>query len=234
MNALRRITELSLSPEIDDVERLFLQRLLQSDFMVEIRAISILGHAIESKPHSEKRAILKELLGCSLQGVFEAAEYPADQREAMAERIIDALLSHDKAVDVATPEMRSTGARSHAASLRDSLPKVAPAIWKRDKQPDDTPPDFIKRHYGQWLSDDAAGITRQDIRQLDSTLYMALANWLRKHELPEDCPLPSRQDLIELESTKPPPTPGEISMREYRRRQARELRARNAQDDKSP
>lgn len=199
MNALRRITELSLSPEIDDVERLFLQRLLQSDFMVEIRAISILGHAIESKPHSEKRTILKELLGSSLQRAFDAAEYPADQREAMVGRIIDALLSHDKDVDVATPEMRSTEVRSRAASLRDSLPKVAPAIWKDEKKKKDTPVDFVKRHYGPWLRADATGLTRPDIRRLDYSLYMALSNWLRNNELPEDCPLPVKSEAVARE-----------------------------------
>ncbi len=199
MNAVRRLAELSLDLNLSVNERNLLQRLLQSDFMVEIRAISILGHAIESKPHSEKRAILRELIGSSLGKAFDAAEYPADQREAMTERIIDALLSHDKAVDVATPEMRSTGAMSHAASLRDSLPKVAPAIWKTDKQPDDTPVTFIKRHYGAFLRADATGLTRPDLRRLDYSLYMGLSNWLRNNELPEDCPLPVKSEALARE-----------------------------------
>lgn len=74
------------------------------------------------------------------------------------------------------------------------LPEKAPALWSEDKQPGDTPPDFIKRHYGPWVKADLSGITRPDIKRLDSSLYMALANWLRKHELPSDLSLPTLKE----------------------------------------
>jgi hypothetical protein len=82
---------------------------------------------------------------------------------------------------------------------RIAVPQGAPAIWRDDKQPGDTPPDFIKRHYGPFLRADATGLTRADVRRLDSSLYMALANWLRKNELPSDCPLPHLSDRVDAE-----------------------------------
>lgn len=77
---------------------------------------------------------------------------------------------------------------------RRPLPETAPALWAQDKQPGDTPPSFIKRHYGEHLRSDATGLTRPDIKRLDPQLYMALRNWLRKNELPSDCPLPTKAE----------------------------------------
>lgn len=76
------------------------------------------------------------------------------------------------------------------------LPVTAPAIWKDGKLANDTPPDFIKRQYGPWLKADATGLTRPDIKRLDPSLYMALANWLRKNELPDDCPVPIKSERV--------------------------------------
>lgn len=72
-----------------------------------------------------------------------------------------------------------------------SLPKEAPALWDRDKQPGDTPPDFIKRHYAPWLG---KGLWRNNLGRLDPQLYTALSNWLRKNKLPEDFDLPSKRE----------------------------------------
>jgi hypothetical protein len=87
--------------------------------------------------------------------------------------------------------------RADQVSKPIALPNKAPALWKRDKQPGDTPPSFIKQHYGAWLRADALGITRPDIKRLDPELYVALANWLRKNELPDDCPLPTRSEVTD-------------------------------------
>lgn len=110
--------------------------------------------------------------------------------------------------------------------VRDSLPKVAPATWKNDKLRGDTPPDFIKRHYGQWLREDATGLTRPDLRRLDPTIYMALTNFMRNHKLPSDCPLPNKSEVIEREMTQPTPSPDELSLKDYWRLRSRQ-RARN-------
>lgn len=72
-----------------------------------------------------------------------------------------------------------------------SLPKEAPALWDKDKQPGDTPPDFIKRHYAPWLG---KGLARNNLGHLDPKLYTALTNWLRKNNLPEDFDLPNKSE----------------------------------------
>ena len=69
-----------------------------------------------------------------------------------------------------------------------ALPEKVSALWAEAKEPDDTPPAFIQRHYAPWLGN---GLTRADVRRLDPQLYMALANWLRKNDLPEGFELPT-------------------------------------------
>lgn len=205
----------------DEDEKFWLY-LLTSKFTVEVRAISIIGRLIDSRSHSEKRAFLRELLESSLQKAFEAAHYPAEQREAMSERIFDALLAHNMSLGAPVSTVIPGGAIARTPSLRDSLPKVAPAIWKTDKLPDDTPPDFIKRHYGEWLRADMTGLTRPDLRRLDPTIYMALTNFLRNNKLPADCPLPNKSEVIEREMTRPTPSPDELSLRDFWRLRSRQ------------
>lgn len=80
-----------------------------------------------------------------------------------------------------------------APSAARPIPTQAPALWAESKQTGDTPPGFIKRHYGPWLGQ---GLTRADVRRLDFSLYKALDNWLRnpKNQLPDDCPLPTTRE----------------------------------------
>ena len=72
-----------------------------------------------------------------------------------------------------------------------ALPDVAPAQWATDKQPGDTPPAFIQRHYEPWLG---KGLARPDIKRLDTQLYVALANWLRNNDMPDDLDLPTLKE----------------------------------------
>jgi hypothetical protein len=72
------------------------------------------------------------------------------------------------------------------------LPHEAPALWKSDRQKDETPPAFIKRVYGEW---ERKGLTKNLIRKLDPPLYRALYNWTaRGNEMPADLDLPSLQE----------------------------------------
>ncbi len=72
------------------------------------------------------------------------------------------------------------------------LPKKAPALWSKHKQPGDTPPAFIARHYGPWLG---RGLTRPDVNRLDPQLYRALYNWLQRgNELPKGFQLPTLEE----------------------------------------
>jgi hypothetical protein len=72
-----------------------------------------------------------------------------------------------------------------------ALPENAPSTWKDDKQPGETPPDFIKRVYGAWVG---KGLTRAHIRTLDKPLWQALYNFLRTNEMPADVDLPTRAE----------------------------------------
>ncbi|MDO9223612.1 MAG: hypothetical protein Q7U20_07860 [Caulobacter sp.] len=72
------------------------------------------------------------------------------------------------------------------------VPTKAPALWLSDRDPDDKPPDFIRRHYAPWLG---KGLRRADLRQLDPSLYDALRQHLLKHEMPADIDLPTIQEF---------------------------------------
>lgn len=71
------------------------------------------------------------------------------------------------------------------------FPEVAPATWKADKQPGETPPSFVKRIYGEWLG---KGFTRATLRHLDPPLARAVDNWLRTNEMPLDIDLPTLKE----------------------------------------
>lgn len=106
------------------------------------------------------------------------------------------------------------------------LPETAPALWAEEKQPGDTPPTFIKRHYGEHLRSDATGLTRPDIKRLDPQLYTALSNWLRKNELPSDCPLPTKSEALSQTDVTPRPPVSDENTRAYWRAASRESYAR--------
>lgn len=75
---------------------------------------------------------------------------------------------------------------------RASLPELAPVLWAEAKQPGDTPPDFIQRHYTPWLG---KGLTVADLLRLDPKLHRALYNWKQRHPLPEGFVLPTLKEL---------------------------------------
>ena len=58
------------------------------------------------------------------------------------------------------------------------LPASAPELWQGGRGNPETPPEFVRRVYGEWLG---KGLDRAHIRNLDRPLYQALDNWLRRH-----------------------------------------------------
>jgi hypothetical protein len=86
--------------------------------------------------------------------------------------------------------------RVSGATSPPALPVEAPATWKHDKQPGDTPVTFIQRHYEPWLG---KGLNRADINRLDPSLYTGLANWLRKNDLPDGFDLPTKKEVLDRE-----------------------------------
>jgi hypothetical protein len=117
--------------------------------------------------------------------------------------------------------------RVNAARATAVIPEAPPALWAQDKQPGDTPPTFIKRHYGEYLRSDATGLTRPDIKRLDPQLYTALANWLRKNELPEECPLPTKSEALSHADVTPRPPAADDNTRAYWRAASRESYAKH-------
>jgi hypothetical protein len=63
--------------------------------------------------------------------------------------------------------------------------------WVEAKQPGDTAPEFIKRHYAPWLG---KGLTTGDIYRLDRPLCRALENLERRSGLPEGFSLPTKEE----------------------------------------
>lgn len=152
---------------------------------------------IPKKP-SSPIDLLASTLNRDLGLSFDLCEIPQSQRAALSFKIATLMLE----VSVKPSGLWSgqiASRRSQPAPIAEALatPDYAPAIWKTDKLPGDTPPDFIMRHYGAWLRVDGAGLTRPDVKRLDPTLYMALANWLRANELPDDCPLPTKSQVVD-------------------------------------
>ncbi len=105
------------------------------------------------------------------------------------------------------PELSANARQGDASLVPAALPTSAPATWKADKQPGETPPDFIKRVYGPWLGN---GLTKAALRHLDEPLYRSLYKWLSnpKNELPADLDLPTKAEGIsrridELRSESP-------------------------------
>lgn len=102
--------------------------------------------------------------------------------------IIDTIESTGMASAFVRELLGVDAAQAQQAVPTDALPDVAPALWAKDKRAGETPPDFIRRVYEPWIG---KGLARSDLRGLDPQLYMALANWLRKNEMPGDIDLPT-------------------------------------------
>lgn len=122
-------------------------------------------------------------------------DYPLPPPEIRLQQLEDYAQNHsgpEVAALVRTlfPELAQEVAPSFSASATLPLPDQAPATWKADKQPGETPPDFIRRVYAPWLGH---GLTRADIKRFDEPLYRSLYKWLSnpRNEMPDDLDLPT-------------------------------------------
>jgi hypothetical protein len=79
------------------------------------------------------------------------------------------------------------------AQVRRPLPQRPPAWWLERQSKDESPIDFIRREWGEWLGH---GLTKAHLRA-DMSLYQALKHWLRKNEMPPDVDLPSKQEMTD-------------------------------------
>ena len=168
--------------------------------------VLFVGDFIDSLSDIERRNALRDLLLLDLERAFNELEYPGHLRGAAIDDVLDVLLRpyESRAAPLSSP----------------SIPTLAPAIWRDDKQAGDTPVDFIRRHYAEFLRSDATGLSRPDLKRLDPSLYMALANWLRSNQLPDDCPIPTKSAAIDATLSAAPQDLGEMTAREYLRRES--------------
>ena len=178
-----------------------LSKIYLSEIVNDLQLIISAERFLLFKDTSTRKRVLAATLEASLKPVFDDVEYPDSLRANYIDRIVNEILSYDVAgrEPWAARVVKDVLGKRNATDVPQTLPKTAPVLWKTDKETGDTPPDFIKRHYGQWLRADATGLTRPDIKRLDPSLYMALANWLRKNELPEDCPVPIKSERLNAE-----------------------------------
>jgi hypothetical protein len=73
------------------------------------------------------------------------------------------------------------------------LPTKPPIKWIDREDRTETPLDFIRREYKEWLG---KGLSRPYIRRLDKNLYAALTNWISQNgKLPEDIELPTKKEM---------------------------------------
>lgn len=107
---------------------------------------------------------------------------------------------------------------------RRELPEKAPALWAEAKQPGDTPPIFIQRHYAPWLG---KGFTQADLRHLDPQCEMALRNWRRKNQDPEWFNLPTKHESLAQRYSTPPSSDTVEGLRAAWRERSRYQRARD-------
>jgi hypothetical protein len=182
-------------------EKILLSLIYQNGVCNELQNIIAAERCLKFDDDSTRRNVLARSLEVPLEPVFDEAGYPEALRPIFIGRIIDEILSYGVAgrEPWAARVVKNVSVKPLSKQSQPPLPETPPALWKESKEPGDTPPEFIRRHYGPWLNVDATGLTRPDIKRLDPSLYMALANWLRKNELPDDCPVPIKSQRLDSE-----------------------------------
>ena len=152
--------------------------------------VSFYKEYIEDKNNSFIRSVIDEAVESVLGEHFRKLKIPDSDRKRLASDLAEAVL--DGFAQSSGKDSQSTNA------VADNLapPSVAPIKWK-DREPGETPPDFIRRAYGPWLE---GGLSKRVLRGLDSTLVMELNKWVRDgNEMPADIKiltLKEENDLI--------------------------------------
>jgi len=121
-------------------------------------------------------------LSRGLATVFEAAE---DKDRQEIARLVDERME----------KLQGFISEQTAEAVEGLLPLSAikpRCSWLERQDRKQTPPDFIKDVYTEWLGQ---GLTQAHIRQVDRSLYYALHKWLKSNDMPNDLDLPTRKQM---------------------------------------
>lgn len=224
----RRITKFYSVRKNDKVAHRLLQNIIKSRIIISINELLLDGLILYYKETDKRADFIEGMLKNSLHPLFDAAHFPEERRAEFVAQIMSELFEYE-----AQPEGPwSAGIRVERQALLSApaaaLPEQAPAIWKLDKKADDSPPAFIKRHYGPWLREDGTGLTRPAIKRLDRSLYTAITNWLQKdgNSFPPDCPLPTKSEVIDRELERSQGKATNLSVRTFFTKMARDRAAK--------
>lgn len=106
-----------------------------------------------------------------------------------------------------------------------ALPDKAPELYQAREDRSEMAPEFIRRVYGQWMGH---GLMRNHLLELDKPLYMALAQWLQKHDMPDWLDLPTKKQLNDRQLVQLGLAPDSTEAEEYLRRLKELYRLKNA------
>ena len=83
--------------------------------------------------------------------------------------------------------------------LRNLQKSERPHLWNRREEIGDqdlTPPEYIEKHYGQYLD---GSVGRADIAEIDPHLIKAFLNWTRRRQVPDGFELPTETEKLQSE-----------------------------------
>jgi hypothetical protein len=82
---------------------------------------------------------------------------------------------------------------THVGEKSLPLPKKAPELFVKRRDPKETIVEFLRRVWKPWM--DAGSVTRNDLRRLDPSAARGIENWLAKGPLPDDIKVPTKKEL---------------------------------------
>lgn len=143
-------------------------------------------------------------------------EYRSRYQEQFGQSVDDAVVILMTEFEIAEPfESDFRGAiTSCAQNFRLQSARAAlPPAPERDYMPGEGILNYLRSPHGfaKWIAAGEGVLTRPVIRELAPKGYVALANWLRSNELPDDLPIPTKSEALDAEIANP------VSVREARR-----------------
>jgi hypothetical protein len=230
-----RIKEFINCETTNEIASNLVKKVVDSQIIISISYLLNCGLLLDIKESTEKADFLLYILRTSLHPLFEEVNFPVEEREPFVARTMAALFEYQTQSKGTWSERLLAERGPERQSSSGLLPDVAPATWKTDKRAGDTPPDFIKRHYGPWLRADGTGLTRPDVKRLDRSLYTAITNWLQKdgNALPANCPVPTKSEAIDLELARHSDKLSDLSARTWFTKKSRDRAAKQREEQNS-